>query len=552
MDQERKAICQALSREVGRMHRKTACRNDGNTARQRHSWDEAFAQVMLAQQESIAQLMTLYEAVRSQTEEALQQVLGHGYGQPDHQLEALHQEHGLGQAHMKKDREGLIQELRGSMYSLLGAFKGDYTQQAVHYEQRMLHLQNTFQAQLASSSPVQAVSDQQPGLQDDLQYGQMAYAVCNASDDDSGRSRSTSRGRSRTRSRKQTPEPPLRSPALSGKSPALLRTPMRGAVAAKSPRAAVVSPRTAVNEEACLQELQDHLGGAGSLQCVPWVPAVLQGEWGLLQDQLAQTEAALRAEQHSCELLREEADESKGCAVQAQVQLEISHSRAERLAALVNQANQQREGRQLAGRALQRRMLHAWAKAAHHSCHETQRARQHHQAVCKIHALQTWQLSAAAGARKRLLLRTAEAHHASRLRVNSWQLWKAYTDSKALSHKQQRHAAVVHKHHMLWRCWQGWQAFMHVGWHKRAQLNTAMRHEHNSLTWRAFSSWQQQWKAYHCWLNLQQQRRLKHHLLRWHTNALLQQQWRQLSRQADRLQVTCLEITQLSLQALQS
>ena len=45
MDQERKAVCQALSREVGRMHRKTACRNDGNTARQRHSWDEAFAQV---------------------------------------------------------------------------------------------------------------------------------------------------------------------------------------------------------------------------------------------------------------------------------------------------------------------------------------------------------------------------------------------------------------------------------------------------------------------------------------------------------------------------
>ncbi len=46
MNQERKAICQALSREVGRMHRKTACRSDGNTARQRHSWDEAFAQVL--------------------------------------------------------------------------------------------------------------------------------------------------------------------------------------------------------------------------------------------------------------------------------------------------------------------------------------------------------------------------------------------------------------------------------------------------------------------------------------------------------------------------
>ena len=78
----------------------------------------------------------------------------------------------------------------------------------------------------------------------------------------------------------------------------------------------------------------------------------------------------------------------------------------------------------------------------------------------------------------------------------------------------QRHAAVVHQHHMLWRCWQGWQAFMHVAWHKRAQLNTAKRHEHNSLMWRAFSSWQQQWRAYQCWLSLQQQRRLKHHLLR--------------------------------------
>jgi hypothetical protein len=78
----------------------------------------------------------------------------------------------------------------------------------------------------------------------------------------------------------------------------------------------------------------------------------------------------------------------------------------------------------------------------------------------------------------------------------------------------QRHAAVVYQHHMLWRCWQGWQAFMHVGWHNRAQLNTAMRYEHNSLAWRAFSSWQQQWREYHCWLNLQQQRRFQHHLLR--------------------------------------
>lgn len=51
------------------------------------------------------------------------------------------------------------------MYSLLDAFKGDYTQQAMHYEQRMLHLQNTFQAQLATSSPVQAAPDKQPGTE---------------------------------------------------------------------------------------------------------------------------------------------------------------------------------------------------------------------------------------------------------------------------------------------------------------------------------------------------------------------------------------------------
>ena len=63
-----------------------------------------------------------------------------------------------------------------------------------------------------------------------------------------------------------------------------------------------------------------------------------------LQSQLAQVEAALRAEQHSCSLLREQAEESQGYAVQAQVQLQRSHSRAERLAALVNQADQQRKG----------------------------------------------------------------------------------------------------------------------------------------------------------------------------------------------------------------
>ena len=65
---------------------------------------------------------------------------------------------------------------------------------------------------------------------------------------------------------------------------------------------------------------------------------------GSLQRQLAQAEAALRAKQHQCELLKEEVEESQGNMVQAQVQLQRSHSRAERLAGLVNEANQERRG----------------------------------------------------------------------------------------------------------------------------------------------------------------------------------------------------------------
>ena len=61
-----------------------------------------------------------------------------------------------------------------------------------------------------------------------------------------------------------------------------------------------------------------------------------------LERQLAQTEAALKAEQLQCDALRKQAQQSKGCAMQAQVQLRRSHSRAERLAALVNEADQAR------------------------------------------------------------------------------------------------------------------------------------------------------------------------------------------------------------------
>ena len=63
-----------------------------------------------------------------------------------------------------------------------------------------------------------------------------------------------------------------------------------------------------------------------------------------LERQLAQAEATLKAEQRQCDALREQAQQSRGCAAQAQLQLRRSHSRAERLAALVNEADQERRG----------------------------------------------------------------------------------------------------------------------------------------------------------------------------------------------------------------
>ena len=63
-----------------------------------------------------------------------------------------------------------------------------------------------------------------------------------------------------------------------------------------------------------------------------------------LERQVAQAEAALRTEQRQCDALRAQAQQSQGCAMQAQLQLRRSHSRAERLAALVNKADEERRG----------------------------------------------------------------------------------------------------------------------------------------------------------------------------------------------------------------
>ena len=49
-------------------------------------------------------------------------------------------------------REALIQELRSTTYSMLDAFKGDYTQQALQYEQHVRQLQAQLHQQPAPAS----------------------------------------------------------------------------------------------------------------------------------------------------------------------------------------------------------------------------------------------------------------------------------------------------------------------------------------------------------------------------------------------------------------
>ena len=100
--------------------------------------------------------------------------------------------------------------------------------------------------------------------------------------------------------------------------------------------------------------LQERLDGLpeGSFLQDPSQPCLARGQSHSMEiqsllmqsQQLAQAEAALRAEQRQCNALREQAEQSQGFAVQAQLQLRRAHSRAERLAALVIEAEQVRKG----------------------------------------------------------------------------------------------------------------------------------------------------------------------------------------------------------------
>lgn len=67
-------------------------------------------------------------------------------------------------------------------------------------------------------------------------------------------------------------------------------------------------------------------------------------ELELLQCQLAQAEAALQSERQKSAELQRQIEASQGCALLTQMELQNSMSRAERLAGLVCQAEQQRKG----------------------------------------------------------------------------------------------------------------------------------------------------------------------------------------------------------------
>ena len=67
-------------------------------------------------------------------------------------------------------------------------------------------------------------------------------------------------------------------------------------------------------------------------------------ELELLQCQLAQAEAALHAERQRAAELQRQVEASQGCAMLTQLELHNSMSRAERLAGLVSQVDQERKG----------------------------------------------------------------------------------------------------------------------------------------------------------------------------------------------------------------
>ena len=80
---------------------------------------------------------------------------------------------------------------------------------------------------------------------------------------------------------------------------------------------------------------------------------------------------------------------------------------------------------QLACRALQRRMLHAWAKAAHHSCHESLLTAAAHDLACHHclrHAWGRWSSTAALAHGAALCLA-----HQKRNRVSAaFQVWRLF------------------------------------------------------------------------------------------------------------------------------
>ncbi|KAK9812233.1 hypothetical protein WJX73_005905 [Symbiochloris irregularis] len=161
-DQEKAVMCDAIRREVALVRRRSMMRKPKSAtgAKTAHAtWDAAFTQVMLIQQETIAQLVHVLEESHLQSSRWAARKAGHDPG--DRRAQAK-QEALAKDAARRAEREALIGELRDHLLELAGTMRDDYNGLAQQYEDRLQQLQTQLQQEedqedagdrLAPSSP---------------------------------------------------------------------------------------------------------------------------------------------------------------------------------------------------------------------------------------------------------------------------------------------------------------------------------------------------------------------------------------------------------------
>ncbi|KAL4442948.1 hypothetical protein ABPG77_008439 [Micractinium sp. CCAP 211/92] len=144
--QERDAICLAIRREVGRRHRKLAAA--GRKAEDSGKlWQQALAQVMLLQQETIASLMGLLETARADAAASLAPLTR----PPSPVKRAALLSEAEAQGRVRQEREALIQELRDACLCLAEAGQdSDAPSHAAQLEARVRELHAALEATGAS------------------------------------------------------------------------------------------------------------------------------------------------------------------------------------------------------------------------------------------------------------------------------------------------------------------------------------------------------------------------------------------------------------------